>query len=156
MEDLFSSIIVSKNELIKRVGRDPETLREIICDFAFKIAPEYECPEGLACHVFSPNRNCFYGKRAEKRVWPYGAEIETYDDSYGFCPTLLDFLFLIRDNFREGKNYDFKKHGCSQWLIKYFEADLKGDNHRNYEMCVICGKQFDINDLKQIKQNRWN
>ena len=151
MADLFSPFLIARNELIKRRNRDPETLREIMCDFAFKIAPRYECPEGLECHVFSPNRNCFYGKRAEKGVWPYGAEIETYDDSYGFCPTLLDFLFLIRDYLREGKSYDLKKHKCNQWLIEYFEADLKGDDHRNYKMCVICGKEFDIIDLKQIQ-----
>ena len=151
MEDLFSTLLVSRNELIKKVSRDPGALREKLCDFAFKIAPKYECPEELVCHVCFPDRNCFYWKGADKMVCD--DEIETYNDSYGFCPTRLDFLFLIGDNLRDGKNYDFKKHKCNQWLIEYFEADLKEDDHRMYEMCIICGKEFDIIDLKQIINN---
>ncbi len=152
LENLSQSFIsLDRNDLIKKISAGPGNLRKVINAFIDKIALEYECPDGLGCHVSSPNRNCFYWEGIEENMDYYSRdEIGTYKDSYGFCPVLLDFVFFVFDNLKKTEDFSKENHDCDLWTYhppitgEYYESEFeKGEkiSEKCYVKCVICAKE---------------
>lgn len=150
MENISHSLItLSRNDLVRKINASPGSLRKAISKFVREIAPKYECPYGLMCEGWSPNRNCIYWEAMEEN-FDYAVELEYYEDSYGFCPVLLDFIFFISDNLKKTEDFSKENHNCNLWTYyplitgEYYESEFKKDkkiSEKHYVMCVICGKE---------------
>ena len=150
-ENLSQSLIsLDRNDLIRKISADPGSLRKAISEFVDKIAPKYECPDGLGCHVLTPNRNCFYWEGIEENIGYYTDEIENYEDSSGFCPLFLDFIFFVSNRLKENQDFSKEKHDCDLWTYnppiigEYYEAEFKNGkkiSEKHYVKCVICGRE---------------
>lgn len=150
-ENLSQSLIcLDRTDLIKRMSASPGSLRKVISEFVDKIAPKYECPEGLVCHVSTPNRNCIYWESMNENMDYYGDELETYEDSYGFCPLFLDFIFFVSNNLKKTENFSKENHDCDLWTYsppvtgEYYKVEFKKDkkiSEKHYVKCVICGRE---------------
>lgn len=150
-ENLSQSLIsLGRNDLIKRMSASPGSLRKAISKFVREIAPRYECPQGLICEGFSPNRNCVYWESMRENIGDWIDELETYEDSYGFCPVLLDFVFFVSNRLEENQDFSKENHDCDLWTYyplitgEYYEAEFrrgKKISEKHYVKCVICGRE---------------
>lgn len=150
-ENLSQSLIsLDRNDLIKKISATPGSLRKAISEFVREIAPKYECPQGIICEGWSPNRNCIYWEGMNENIGYYIDELEIYEDSYGFCPVLLDFVFFVSDNFKKTKDFTRENHDCDLWTYsppitgEYYEAEFKKGkkiSEKHYVKCVICGRE---------------
>ena len=151
-EDVQELILYERDLTIKSSKR-LDGLRGKFVSLAHKTAPKYYCPEGLLCHVFSPNRNCLYEEGLEEE-WSeefnsWNDELRTYEDTMGFCPRSLYFLCFVAKNLKEGKAYNLEKHLCDDWRMTFIDSEYSLndlDSTFPYERCIICGKEFLIED----------
>jgi hypothetical protein len=142
-EDLQELALYEKS-LTTKSGKRLDGLRGKFSSLAYRIAPEYYCPEGEGCHVCAPNGNCLYEEGIEER-WPeefgfWNDEIKTYKDTMGFCGFLLYFLCFVGKNLKEGKAHNLEEHFCGDWQMRYLDVDRTPDW---YNRCIICGKEFE-------------
>lgn len=166
MEDILKSFVpLGKDSLIKRLKLSPDDLRKAVFNFVYKIAPKYECPDGLGCHVVTPNRNCIYYNNIEEEHFPKSDiliydDIQKYENFYGFCPNLLDFIFFVFDNLEKTRDFSRENHDCDLWTYSspllgyYYEREFKQDetiSEKRYIKCVICGRERVRINLEQEK-----
>jgi hypothetical protein len=162
MKNILNSLVpLDKDNLAKNLNSDD--LRKSVFKFVNKIAPEYECPEGLGCHIITPNKNCIYYKNIEEEHFPDSnilvyEDVQKYENFYGFCPYLLDFIFFVFDNLLKNKSFSKENHNCDSWIYSpplsgdYYKREDREDgtiSEKHYLKCIICGKEKIRVDLEK-------